>query len=131
MQSENLLRSDYGGYDSDDSGSGRASVGVMSHQGLTSGMPPHPAAAAAAVHHMQGGPGAGMMHPAHAAHAALMGASAAGVAGMTPASAAASAAAAAAYYQHHPAMHHNVSVSTHRMDNLSIACMTQKPKKSF
>ncbi|XP_059094970.1 homeobox protein unc-62-like isoform X1 [Tigriopus californicus] len=29
MQSENLLRSDYGGYDSDDSGSGRASTGAL------------------------------------------------------------------------------------------------------
>ncbi len=79
MQSENLLRSDYGGYDSDDS-SGRASVGGVMPTHHHPGLPP------------------GMIHPHHPA--ALMGAAA---------GAAQSQAAAAAAYYHHPAMHHNVS----------------------
>ena len=53
MQSENLLRSDYGGYDSDDSssgaGGGRASVpGLHGHPAAPGGFP-HPGAAAAAA----------------------------------------------------------------------------------
>lgn len=90
MQSENLLRSDYGGYDSDDS-SGRASVGGMTPG---AGVPPH-GMPPSHVH--------GMVHPHHhpAAAAALMGA-AAGPAG--------------AYFPH-PSMHHNVSnfIHTYKM----------------
>ena len=56
MQSENLLRSDYGGYDSDDSGSGGPGglpPGAGPHR-MMGGPPPHPmsqnqAAAAAAA----------------------------------------------------------------------------------
>jgi hypothetical protein len=129
MQSENLLRSDYGGYDSDDS-SGRTSVGMAGMGGpmaaaaaaaaMGHGSPhhvPHSAAAALGPHPGMPpgavGPGAamppGMLHPGHPHHAAaLMGAAAQNQA----------AAAAAAYYQQQhsaaaaaAAMHHNVSQS--------------------
>ena len=78
MQSENLLRSDYGGYDSDDSGSGGPGgsgllpPGAGPSRGMMSGHPPHPAMAAQNQ------------------------------------AAAAAAAAAAMYYHHPVAAHHNV-----------------------
>ena len=120
MQSENLLRSDYGGYDSDDSssgaGGGRASVpGLHGHPAPVHHALPHPGAAAAAAAASASSP---MMQAHHAA--ALMG----GPAGLSAAmhamqqqhqqpgssQAAAAAAAAAAGYYAHP-MHHNVGVS--------------------
>ena len=80
MQSENLLRSDYGGYDSDDSSSGAGGVAPGS-------LPP-----GAGPHRMMGGPPPHPMSP------------------MSQNQAAAAAAAAAAMYYHHPvAAHHNVS----------------------
>ena len=54
MQSENLLRSDYGGYDSDDSSGGGIAGGVASTSSRSSSVGGvSAAAAAAAVHYMQ------------------------------------------------------------------------------
>ena len=50
MQSENLLRSDYGGYDSDDSSGGGGAMGSGSSRSSSVGMS---AAAAAAAAYMQ------------------------------------------------------------------------------
>ena len=127
MQSENLLRSDYGGYDSDDSssgaGGGRASVpglhghpaAAVGHHGLP---PPHPAAAAVSspmmqAHHaaaLMGGP-AGLSAAMHAMQQQQQGQSGSAAAAAAASSQAAAAAAAAAGYYAHPAMHHNVGVS--------------------
>ena len=83
MQSENLLRSDYGGYDSDDSSSG----GGQGPGSLPPGPGVHPAARMMA-------PMSGPPHP---------------MSPMSQNQAAAAAAAAAAMYYHHPvAAHHNV-----------------------
>ena len=126
MQSENLLRSDYGGYDSDDSsggGGGRASVpGLHGHPGAAAvghhGLPPPGSAAAAAVpspmmqaHHaaaLMGGP-AGLSAAMHAMQQ-QQGQPGSAAAAASSQAAAAAAAAAAGYYAH-PAMHHNVGVS--------------------
>ena len=86
MQSENLLRSDYGGYDSDDSSSG----GGQGPGSLPPGPGVHPAARMMA-------PMSGPPHP---------------MSPMSQNQAAAAAAAAAAMYYHHPvAAHHNVNTS--------------------
>lgn len=98
MQSENLLRSDYGGYDSDDSGSGGpggpgSSVGsgasrMMLQGGMSMGL---------------GGPGGGPS-PVHMnMNAAQAMAGIAGVGGAGLNSSAAAAAAAAYYHPHHQA----------------------------
>ena len=79
MQSENLLRSDYGGYDSDDSNSGGGGAGSL---------PP----GVSGPHRMMGGPPPHPMSPMSQNQAAM-----------------AAAAAAAAYYHHPVAAHHNVS----------------------
>ena len=82
MQSENLLRSDYGGYDSDDSSSGGGGQGPGS-------LPPGPG------HPRMMAPMSGPPHP---------------MSPMSQNQAAAAAAAAAAMYYHHPvAAHHNVN----------------------
>lgn len=96
MQSENLLRSDYGGYDSDDSNSGGG--GAAS---LPPGAGPH--------HRMMGGP------PPHHPMSPMSPMS------QNQAAAAAAAAAAMYYHQHHPVpAHHNVNMAILYLEKPSI-----------